>query len=234
MKTKGAATLAIDIGGTGIKMMVLDAKGVPETEYIRELTPHPATYNAVSDTISKMVKSIKHPFLQVAAGFPGVVIQGVIMSAPNLHPSWVGVNFAEELEKMTGFPARVANDADVQGLGDVSGSGVELVITLGTGLGSALFLNGKLIPNLELGHHPFRKQKTYEDLLGIVGLKKSGKKKWMKHLQEAIEILKATFNYDHLYIGGGNAKKITFTLPPNVSISSNTEGVLGGYKLWHQ
>ena len=101
---------------------------------------------------------------------------------------------------------RVANDASVQGYGAVKGDGVELLLTLGTGMGSALFTDGKLCPGLELGHHPWRK-KTYEDYLGRRGLDKYGKKQWNKRLKEAIAQTEATFNWDHLYLGGGNTKK---------------------------
>jgi polyphosphate glucokinase len=126
---------------------------------------------------------------------------------------------------------RVANDAAVQGYGAIKGEGVELVLTLGTGMGSSLFTNGHLCPGLELGHHPWRK-KTYEDYLGRRGLDEYGKKKWNELLQEAIAQTSATFNWDHLYIGGGNTKKIEFLPGKNVEIVSNETGLLGGVMLW--
>jgi polyphosphate glucokinase len=119
----------------------------------------------------------------------------------------------------------------VQGYGAIKGDGVELVITLGTGMGSSLFSDGRLCPGLELGHHPWRK-KTYEDYLGKRGLKKYGKKRWNKLLEKAIAQTEATFNWDHLYIGGGNARKIKFELPENVKTVSNEDGLLGGVALW--
>jgi len=119
----------------------------------------------------------------------------------------------------------------VQGLGSVTGHGVELVITLGTGVGSVIFVDGHRI-HLELGHHPFHKGKTYEDELGHRMLLKQGKKWWNKRLREAIEDLKIAFNYDRLYIGGGNTKFIRFEPPEGVKIVSNEEGLLGGIKLW--
>src|SRR2546427_382933 len=121
----------------------------------------------------------------------------------------------------------VDHDADVQGYGVISGEGVELVITLGTGFGSGLFVDGKLVPNLEIGHHPFQKGKTYEDLLGDAALKKVGKRKWNKRVVRAIQTLERTFNYDRLYVGGGNAARITVKLPSNVKIVSNVAGLLG-------
>lgn len=173
-------------------------------------------------------------FERISVGFPGVVIDGEIRTAVNLHPDWVGFNLAEALEKRTGRPARVANDADIQGLGVVEGVGVEMVLTLGTGMGSSLFVNGQLVPNLELGHHPFRKDKTYEELVGQAALKELGRKKWNRRLAEAIDVLDRIFNYHTLYLGGGNAKKIEFELPAKVKQVPNVTGLLGGIALWRQ
>src|SRR5207245_5431855 len=135
------------------------------------------------------------------------------VSGPDLNGSWGGFRLAAVLRKKFGVPVRVANDADVQGFGVSAGHGVELVVTLGTWFGSGLFVDGKLVPNLELGHHPFQKGKTYEELLGDAVLKKVGKKKWNKRLVRAIRTLDLVFNYDLLYIGGGNAERVTVKLP---------------------
>jgi polyphosphate glucokinase len=224
-------TLAVDVGGTGIKTIVLDPRGKPLTERLRVDTPRPATPRAVLAAIAALAKS-QGAFERVSVGFPGVVRRGVTETAPNLHPSWVGVDLKAALEKALGKPTRVANDADVQGLGVIRGRGVELVITLGTGVGSALFIGGHLVPNLELGHHAGWGNKTYEDELGLKALEKAGKKKWNKRLSRAIETAAQLFNYDALYIGGGNAKKVTLDLPGNVKLVSNTAGLLGGIDLW--
>ncbi len=225
-------TLAIDIGGTFIKMMVIDGKGNPISIFLRQPTPQPATVSAVLSLLKKMIQELDIPFARISAGFPGVVQNGIIKTAHNMHPSWVNFPLDAELECLTGKATRVANDADIQGFGDISGKGVELVITLGTGVGSALFLNGQLVPNLELGHHPFDHNLTYEQLLGKKALIKYGITKWRVHLKLAIALWQRTFNYDQLYIGGGYAHKINFDLAPNVHISNNIEGVLGGIKLW--
>jgi polyphosphate glucokinase len=111
---------------------------------------------------------------------------------------------------------------------------VEVCITLGTGFGFSLFVNGHNVPNVELGHHSFRKDETYEDVLGARALKRLGKKKWNRMLERAIEQLQQTFNYRVLYIGGGNAKKISFPLPKNVQVVENVAGLLGGVKLWER
>lgn len=117
-------------------------------------------------------------------------------------------------------------------MGAIQGHGVELVVTLGTGFGSALFLEGRLVPNLELGHHPFEKKRTYEESLGQAALDKVGKKRWNRRLERAIARLQALFHFNTLYIGGGNAKKIRFDLPDNVSTVPNITGILGGIRLW--
>jgi polyphosphate glucokinase len=224
-------TLCIDIGGTGIKMIVLDPTGQPVNERARELTPKPATPAAVLDLIRRMVKQ-QPKFDRVSVGFPGIVKGGVTLNAPNLDPTWAHQNLRADIEAITGCPARVLNDADLQGYGVIDGQGVEMVLTLGTGVGAALFLNGHLVPNLELGHHPFQKDKTYEERLSDAELKEHGKQKWSKRVGEMIELLSAIFNYDRLHIGGGNAEHIKVELPDNVRIFENVEGMTGGIRLW--
>ncbi len=157
---------------------------------------------------------------------------GVTETAANLHPDWLGFDLANQLSKLLQRPVRVINDADMQGLGTVIGKGVELVITLGTGFGSALFVDGKLVPNLEMGHHRFRKGESYEEQLGRAALEKIGALKWNIRLEKAIASLQHLFNYDFLYIGGGEAKFVKLDLPLNIKIISNINGLLGGIALW--
>lgn len=228
----GPRTLAIDIGGTGLKMLVLDARGRAINERARVATPQPATPASVLRALKKLIAA-QPPFERVSVGFPGVVHDGVIETAPNLDKSWHGHDLASALHTATHKPARVCNDADVQGLGDIEGKGVELVLTLGTGLGSALFVDGRLVPNLELGHHPFKHGKTYEELVGKAALEKDGKKRWRKHVREALAQLQPIFNYRTIYLGGGNAKQLKPSdLPKNARITSNEAGLLGGIALW--
>ena len=226
-------TLCIDIGGTGIKAIVLGPDGTALTQRGRIETPRPATPRAVLNAILGLARA-QGAYDRVSAGFPGVVRRGVVETAHNLAPSWIGVRLDRVLSKALGKPARAANDADVQGLGVVRGRGVELVITLGTGFGSALFVDGKLVHNLQLGHHAAWRNKTYEEELGAAALKKAGKKKWNRRLVRAIRTLEQLFNYDALYIGGGNAKKIAMDLPPRVRIVPNVAGLLGGIALWRE
>lgn len=229
----GVRTLAVDIGGSGVKTMVLDESGKPLTDRLRAKTPNPSNPKGITAIIAGFAKQLGD-FQRVSVGFPGVIKHGVVYTAANLDKKWIEYDFAGNLAKELGKPVRVANDAVVQGLGAVTGMGVELVITLGTGMGAALYLEGRPIPSLEMGHHPFRNGCTYEDYLGRRALEKEGRKKWNKRLGEAIDQLYRLFYYDRLYIGGGNAAKITIDLPKNVTVISNQEGILGGIKLWER
>ncbi|MBD2665959.1 ROK family protein [Richelia sinica FACHB-800] len=224
-------TLSVDIGGSGVKTMVLDITGKPLTERGRLETPQPATPEVVINAIAVLAAN-QGEFHRVSVGFPGVVRSGVTETAVNLHSSWVGFDLATELSHRLDKPVRVINDADMQGLGAIAGKGVELVITLGTGFGSALFVDGKLVPNMEMGHHYFRKGKTYEQQLGRAALEKIGEKKWNKRLKKAINSLQHLFNYDCLYIGGGEAVRVNLELPLNVKLIPNITGLLGGIALW--
>lgn len=224
-------TLSVDIGGSGIKTIVLDAAGAPITERIRVDTPHPATPQAVIAAIVDLAKK-QGEVDRISVGFPGVVRHGVTETAHNLDKGWIGFDLDKALTKALRKPVRACNDADVQGLGVSKGRGVELVITLGTGFGSALLLNGRLVPNLELAHHAAWKGKTYEEELGLKALESAGHKKWNRRLLKAIEALERLFHYDALYIGGGNAKQITGALPARVTVVSNLAGLLGGIALW--
>lgn len=224
-------TLAVDIGGTGIKVMALDASGKALTRRLRTPTPDPATPERMLEVIEKMRKQMPKCD-RATVGFPGVIKHGKTLTAVNLNPRWVDFPLQAKLEEIWKIPVRLANDAAVQGYGAIRGRDVEMVLTLGTGMGSALFTNGRLCPGLELGHHPWRRGKTYEDYLGRHGLKKLGKKRWNKLLAKAIAQTAHTFNWDHLYLGGGNARLIDFKLPENTSVISNEDGLFGGVALW--
>ncbi|HWG21987.1 MAG TPA: ROK family protein [Terracidiphilus sp.] len=228
-KTLGPITLAIDIGGSGLKAMLLNPMGKPVSERQRLPTPAIPTARSVLIRLEKLRALLPH-FDRVSIGFPGVVKRGTIWTAFNLHPSWVGFGMQHELEKRWKRPVRVANDAAIQGYGAIKGDGIEMILTLGTGLGSSIYSSGRLVA-LELGHHPWKKY-TYEDYIGRRGLDKYGKKRWNKYLQEAIEQTSNTFNWDHLYLGGGNTKKIDFALAERVTIVPNETGLLGGVALW--
>jgi polyphosphate glucokinase len=224
-------TLSVDIGGSGVKAMILDIKGNPLTQRARLDTPQPAKPEIVINVINSLA-DIQGQFDRVSVGFPGVVRGGVTQSAVNLDPDWIGFDLATSLSKRLNKPVRVINDADMQGYGAISAKGVELTITLGTGFGSALFVDGKLVPNLEMGHHSFRKGETYEEQLGRATLDIIGDKKWNGRLSKAIASLEHLFNYDYLYIGGGESTRVKVELPANVKIIPNISGLLGGIALW--
>jgi polyphosphate glucokinase len=222
-------TLCVDIGGTGLKMLTLSHDGKVLTERLRTLTPDPSTPRrllAALDTLHEQVPK----FDRVSVGYPGVIRHGVVHSAANLDLKWIGFHLQAELEKRWKKPVRVANDAAIQGYGCIRGKDVEMILTLGTGLGSAIYVDGHCVP-LELGHHPWR-EKTYEDYLGRRGLKHYGEKKWNKLVEKAIEQTAHTFNWDHLYLGGGNTKKLKLRDHPHITIVSNMDGLIGGLALW--
>lgn len=229
--SENVRTLSVDVGGSGVKVMLLDIKGNPLTKKLRLQTPKPASKKLVIDAILKLAGMVGE-FERVAVGFPGVVKNGITHAAVNLHSDWMGFDLATALSVLLKKPVRVVNDADMQGFAAVSGQGVELVITLGTGFGSALFINGTLVPNLEMGHHIFCYGETYEQQLGRAALEKIGDDKWNQRLYKAIESLQNLFNCDYLYIGGGEAQKINIDLPSNTKIIPNIFGLLGGIALW--
>ena len=230
--TERPTTLAIDVGGSHVKASVLDDRGRMLHDRVRVDTPKNPTPQALVSLIGGLVSSLPR-FDRVSVGFPGVIRHGVVRTAPNLGTErFHGFNLARALQRRLGKPVRVENDADVQGLAAVKGKGVEMVITLGTGFGSSIFVDGRLGPHLELAHHAFRKDKTYEDELGEAARIRDGNESWQRHVFEAIDSLRNLTNFDHLYIGGGNARLLDAKLPRDVSIVSNTAGIIGGVRLW--
>ncbi|HKW46307.1 MAG TPA: ROK family protein [Gemmatimonadaceae bacterium] len=230
--TSGPKTLAIDVGGSHVKASVLDARGRMIHDRVRLETPKKVTPPELVSLIAQLVPSLPR-FDRVSVGFPGVVRNGVVRTAPNLGTErFQGFNLGRALERRLHKPVRVENDADVQGLAVVKGKGVEMVITLGTGFGSSIFVDGHLGPHLELAHHSFRKDKTYEDELGEAARQRDGDHSWQRHVIEAIDSLRNLTNFDHLYIGGGNSRLLDIELPKDVTVVSNTAGILGGVRLW--
>jgi polyphosphate glucokinase len=224
--------LAIDIGGTGLKAAILNGEGELLTERVRVETPLACTREDLLGALTKLVEPLEG-FHCVSVGFPGVVRNGKIITAPNLGTEELGgFDLAEALRERLSTPVRVINDADMQGCGAIEGKGLEMVITLGTGFGSALFMDGQLAPHLEIAHLPFRRGKDYDQQVGEKARKKIGSKRWNRRVQQAIETLRALTHFDKLYIGGGNAKRINFELAPDVKIISNEAGLKGGAWLW--
>jgi polyphosphate glucokinase len=227
---------------------VLDTSGTMEHARVKVGTPYPLSPQKLVEVLVELVKDLP-PYDRVSVGFPGMVRDGRILSAPHfispdgpggkpapkLVKAWDGFDLEGALAEATGKPTKVANDADVQGSGVVEGKGFEAVITLGTGVGTAFFLEGKLLPHFEFAHHPLRKGGTYNDRLGNAALQRIGAAKWQKRVVEAIATLKALTFYDHLFIGGGNSVRLrSVTLPDDVTLVDNSAGITGGIKLWER
>jgi polyphosphate glucokinase len=231
---QGPRTLAIDIGGSHLKAGLVSSTGVLIGQPVRVDTPAPATPGAVLARLGEVLPALGKAD-RVSAGFPGVVRAGVVLTAPNLGTAaWHGVNLAERLTGLLGAPARVLNDATVQGLGVISGQGLECVITLGTGMGFALFDRGRPAPHLELGRHPAHGKHIYDDWIGDAARLRVGNKRWNRRLGKAIAALRGLTSFDTLLIGGGNAKYLQFDLPADVKVVANQAGITGGVRLWDE
>ena len=241
------ATLCIDVGGTGLKAAVVDAAGVMLTERVRVVVSYPMRPADLVDRLAELTAPLPASS-RVSVGFPGVVRHGTVLTAPHfvtlhgpgsrvdeqLHAAWTGFALAVALEERFAKPTRVINDADLQGLDVMTGTGLEMVITLGTGVGTCLIDNGVLGPHLELAHHPFRHDETYNEQLGDAARKRIGNKKWNKRVASAIATFDALVLFDTLFVGGGNARHLDTDLPPKVRLIDPNAGILGGVKLWEQ
>jgi polyphosphate glucokinase len=241
----GPTTLAIDVGGTGIKASVLDGEGRKIVNRIRAKTPYPCPPRVLIRELDKLTYELPR-WDRVSVGFPGFVRAGRVLNAPNLSTkrgpgtalspklveAWAGFPLAAELEGRLGKPTRLLNDADMHGLAVISGEGLELVITLGTGLGTAVFLDGLPTPHLELALMPFRGRGTFQDQLGNRTRRRIGNRRWSKRVLDAVEMFEALLHFDRLYVGGGNAKKLDVDLGHRAELVDNAAGILGGIKLW--
>ena len=242
---KRPATLAIDIGGTGLKASVLDAEGEKIVKRVRRLTPYPCPPRVLIRELDKLTFGLPE-WDRISVGFPGVVRGGRVLTAPNLATkrgpgtpqsrklvqAWAGFPLGPELETRLGKPTRLSNDADMQGLAVIAGEGLELVLTLGTGLGTSVFFDGAPTPHLELALVPFEGKGTFQDQLGNKERRRIGNKRWSKRVHRAVETFDALLQIDRLYVGGGNAKKVRGDLGHRAEIVDNTAGIFGGIKLW--
>jgi polyphosphate glucokinase len=225
------ATLSIDIGGTGLKASVLDRAGKMLADRVRVATPYPCTPTILLNTIEDLVAPLP-AYERVSVGFPGVVREGRTLTAPHFEERlWCDFPLAAVLSKRLGKPVRLLNDAEVQGFGIIRGRGLELVLTLGTGAGTALFRDGILMPHLELAQHPIRGDRTYNDYIGDAALRRKGMKAWSRRVRKTIKVLQSLLHYDVLYLGGGNGKKV-LGLPVDIRVASNQAGITGGIRLW--
>jgi predicted NBD/HSP70 family sugar kinase len=218
-KPKTHKILVLDVGGTNVKMLATGQK---------EPTKFPS---GPKMTAALMVKQVKEAtkdwdYNYVSLGYPGPIINGRPLREPhNLGGGWMKFDFS----KGFGCPVKIINDASMQALGSYEG-GRMLFLGLGTGLGSAMIVDGTLQP-MELAHLLYKKGKTYEDYLGVRGLERMGKKKWRRHVANVVELLKAALDADYVVLGGGNSKKLK-TLPEGARLGNNANAFLGGFRLW--
>lgn len=242
---KDVRTLAIDVGGSGLKGAILDTEGQMLTERVRVDTPYPCPPEKLVSSLVDLTKDLGD-WHRVSVGFPGLVRNGRVRnipslsretydgdSDPKLEHQWRGFDLADALSQAFAVPVKVANDADVQGCGVVTGVGYEFVMTLGTGVGTALFLDGRLIPHIDAGHAPFRKGQTFEEQLGNVVRKEVGNERWRRRVAKALLAYDRFLFYDTVYVGGGNAKHLQLDdLSRKAVIVPNTAGITGGVRLW--
>jgi polyphosphate glucokinase len=213
--------LVIDIGGTNVKVL---ATGQPQP---RRFPSGPTmTADEMVAGVTSLVTDWEYDVVSI--GYPGAVIGGQPLHEPwNLGGGWMGFDFSEAF----GCPVKIVNDAAMQALGSYEG-GRMLFLGLGTGLGSAMIVDGVLEP-MELAHLPYKKGRTYEDYLGRRALKRLGKKRWRRYVAEVVEQFKATLEADYVVLGGGNAKKLG-ELPPGARLGNNANAFVGGFRLWEK
>jgi polyphosphate glucokinase len=238
-------TLSIDCGGTRLKAVLLDTGGTPISERTRIRTPYPLPPDRLASELVDLTASLAG-YDRVTVGIPGMVRHGRILATPHyttvagpftakdpdLLERWAGFDAATALSAAFGKPTLVLNDAELHGYGVITGTGLELVITLGTGLGSAIFDDGRLAPHLELSHHPFRSDQTYDQQVGSAALKSIGPERWNRRVRDAVETFRVVVCFDRLYVGGGSAKHVNLDLGPGVTLIPGTAGLTGGVRAW--
>ena len=230
----GPRTLAIDVGGTGLKASVLDDAGGMLVNRLRVPTPYPCRPDILLAALAELTAPLP-TFDRVSIGFPGVIRGGRVITAPHFDTkAWRDFALEAAISRLFDKPARVLNDAEIQGLGIIAGRGLEVVLTLGTGLGSAVFADGMLAPHLELAQHPISKGATYNDYVGDAARHAHRPKKWNRRVLKMIRIVESLLHYDVLYLGGGNSANIIVDLPHNVRVTSNDAGITGGFCLWNE
>jgi len=213
--------LVIDVGGTNLKVSVGGTADIIKVPSGPDMT--------AARMAEEVMKAVPGPSYDVVSiGYPGPVVNGRPAREPhNLGAGWMRFDYA----KAFGKPVRVVNDAAMQALGSYQG-GRMLYLGLGTGLGSAFVGDGALEP-LGLAHLPYHKGRTYEDYLGLRGLKRMGRKKWQRHVEKVVEILKHGLQADYVMLGGGQTKELK-SLPPGVRLGTNAHAILGGLRLWKE
>ncbi|MCL1870438.1 MAG: ROK family protein [Promicromonosporaceae bacterium] len=242
-------TLAVDCGGGGIKASVLDAGGTAHAAAVRVPTPYPLPPSLLVETIAGIAADLPRAD-RATVGMPGMIRHGVVVHTPHyvtrsgprsrvepeLLEAWSSFDMRAAVTQRLGVPAMVLNDAQVHGAGVIAGSGLELVLTLGTGLGSALFDGGRLAPHLEWSHAPVRRFVTYDEYIGEPERRRLGDGLWSRRVVNLVEGLRPVFWWDRLYLGGGNSRRITPAalgrLGDDVVIVPNSAALVGGARAW--
>lgn len=242
-------TLAVDCGGGGIKASVLDGQGMMVAPAVRVPTPYPLPPQLLVETIVDLAAKLPE-FSRVTVGMPGMIRHGVVVATPHyitkdgprsrvlpqLQRQWALFDMRAALVVALGKPVLVLNDAEVAGAGTVSGTGLEMMITLGTGLGNAVFDGGRLAPHVEISQGPVRWGLTYDDYVGEHERLRLGDAHWSRRVRRVIAGLRPMYLWDRLYLGGGNSVRITagvrVKLGDDVVIVPNDAGIRGGARAW--
>ena len=243
-------TLSIDCGGLSIKASVLDEDGTMHAPAVAVPTPYPLSPAKLIEVFQEIAAQLP-AFDRITVGFPGMVRHGVVVHTPHyinvkgprtrvdpeLYTAWTGLDFRSLVEKNLSHPTLMLNDAEVHGAGVVAGSGFEVVLTLGTGLGCAVFDGGKLAPHIELSHAPIRRSMNYDTWIGEHERRRLGDSFWSRRIRSMISDLRPDFHWDRLYLGGGNARRIKpndlAALGDDVVIVPNAAGIVGGVRAWN-
>jgi polyphosphate glucokinase len=249
MESATAITLAVDCGGTGIKAAVIDAAGTAHADPVRVPTPYPLPPERLVETIAEIAADLP-PAQRVTVGMPGMIRRGVVVHTPHyirergprstvsdeLSTAWHSYDVRAAVSARLGLPTLVLNDAEVHGAGVIAASGLEVVLTLGTGLGSAVFLGGLLAPHAEWSHAPVRARTTYDAFVGEPERRRLGDGLWSRRVVRVVEGFRPVFWWDRLYLGGGNSRRITPSalarLGDDVVIVPNSAALVGGARAW--
>jgi polyphosphate glucokinase len=241
----GERTLTFDVGGTGLKATVLDAAGIPLAPRVRVRTPYPCPPERLIATLVEVAEQLPD-YDRIAVGLPGVIRGGRVLHTPHfiteagpftpvrpdLAELWRDYDAVNEFHKAFACPVRVVNDAELAAVGVVEGVGFEVFLTLGTGLGAALFVDGRLLPKLELSAAPFRQGETFDQQLSDRARREVGNRTWTRRVDRALARWHAVLWWDRLYIGGGNVKHFVGELSYEHRRVGNEAGIHGGAKLW--
>ena len=224
--------LCIDVGASGLKAAVISPRGKYLVKRVRVKTPKRRRPRDIVKALKELAPPLG-PFDHVTIGFPGMVRDGKVMTAPNFGTKdWTGFDLAGAMRKALAKPVKLLNDADVQGLAVIKGKGLELVCTLGTGLGTAWFRDGELMPHMDLAHLVMHRKDDFDIYVGDKTRRRISNAHWNRRIKKLITVLHTVFAYDHLYLGGGNSRCVNFKLPRNVSLVSNDAGMEGGAFAW--